>query len=393
MRSMRWCVLAALVACGHPPPEPIRPDPPQPDAAVAKVAVGADAAAPSQEEQLAAIQKAMNELAPASQGCWAAAAVERFDIDGELEARITIGGAAGAQVELVRDTTRNAKLGTCVRELLAKYPWAPPLHGQTIQLPFKFRAPDGQSVVDRALVPWTTQGKLAVAVLLDLANTGNEAAAMFELAIAAGGSTGMRLADRAELWYFLGAADVTWQGGKQAVAAGDLMYVPKGGVREVRASADVHAVIVIVPGGNEGAARAGALPNREVTGRVKAPAPQIVHGGKTYCPPKGEGAPPCPGVQATIAIEGKDKPLAASLLELPEGAKVPEHVHAGETELLYMLDGAVTMTVGGVQLPVTKTSVVQIPKGTKHAATATQRVRALQIYTPGGPEQRFKVKS
>jgi quercetin dioxygenase-like cupin family protein len=85
-----------------------------------------------------------------------------------------------------------------------------------------------------------------------------------------------------------------------------------------------------------------------------------------------------------------DKTLAASILALPAGATVAEHVHAGETELLYVLAGGGTMTVGGVALPVTATSVVQIPKHTRHAFTAASDLRAVQIYTPAGPEQRFK---
>ena len=75
-------------------------------------------------------------------------------------------------------------------------------------MPFKFTAPDGQSVIDRALVAWKGQGKLSVAVLLDEDNSGNAAASMFELAIAAGGTTAMAKAERAELWYFLGDAVV-----------------------------------------------------------------------------------------------------------------------------------------------------------------------------------------
>ena len=51
--------------------------------------------------------------------------------------------------------------------VLDAYRWAPPLHGQTIRVPFKFRAPNGQNTIDRALVPWNGQGKLSVAVLLD----------------------------------------------------------------------------------------------------------------------------------------------------------------------------------------------------------------------------------
>jgi quercetin dioxygenase-like cupin family protein len=67
-------------------------------------------------------------------------------------------------------------------------------------------------------------------------------------------------------------------------------------------------------------------------------------------------------------------------------------VHASETELLYVLDGSGTMTIGGQPFAVTQTSVVQVPPNTKHAFAATTLVRALQLYTPAGPEQRFKKK-
>jgi quercetin dioxygenase-like cupin family protein len=82
--------------------------------------------------------------------------------------------------------------------------------------------------------------------------------------------------------------------------------------------------------------------------------------------------------------------IAGGIIELPSGASVPEHVHAKETELLYVLSGSGTMTVGGVKVAVTPTTVVQIPPNTKHAFTATAGVRAVQFYAPAGPEQRFK---
>src|SRR5262249_57385218 len=118
-------------------------------------------------------------------------------------------GAGQAKATLVRDTRRNAKLASCVVALLEHYPWAPPLHGQTIQLPFKFSAPAGQSVVDRRLVSFAGQSKVSVGVLLDETNSGNPNASMFELALQAGGTTGLRTAPRAELWFFLGEADVS----------------------------------------------------------------------------------------------------------------------------------------------------------------------------------------
>lgn len=392
--------LAGAVACGHP--REIGPSPQRDTAAGLANALAApvsDAAEPSEDERLAAIQKAMNELRGAAQECWAAAATERFDIEGELTFQIAI-TAGKAQATAVHDTARNAKLATCVTQLLAAYPWAPPLHGQTIQLPFKFRAPDGQNTIDRALVAWNGQGsgqaRVSVAVLLDENNTGNDAASMFELAIAAGASTGLRRADRAELWYFLGAGQVGFAGARHAVAAGDMMYAPKGAAREIAAAAeDLHAVVVIVPGGREGAARGGALPTPETTSAATnaptgaaagaaRPVPVILPaaGAKTFGP-------------ATIVADAAtihDKTLAASLIALPANTKVAEHMHANETELWYMLAGAGTLTVNGVDLPVAPTSVVQIPRNAKHAFAVTTDCRALQIFTPAGPEQRFKAR-
>ena len=76
----------AGVACSQPAPAPTTPTTPTGSgSAVAPVPV--DAPAPTDDEKLAAIQKAMNELDEASQTCWAIAATDRFDIEGELVGR------------------------------------------------------------------------------------------------------------------------------------------------------------------------------------------------------------------------------------------------------------------------------------------------------------------
>ena len=336
----------------------------------------------TQEESLAAIQKAMNDLAPVAQQCWAKAATERFDIEGDIAATVTVDQPV--QVELaVRGVPT---IAPCMKSVLERYGWAPPLRGQTFRLPFSFKAPDGQSVIDRQLVDTHVQGNVGVRVLLDENNTGNANASMFELEIAQG-DTGFRKTERAELWYFLDPAEVAIIGIPklqwEPVAAGDMLFVPASGVREVRGT--TRAVVVGVPGGREGAARAGALPARELqTGvRKQVFSPQrLLHAAdaKTFGP-------------ATIYLDTTvipNTPLAAELLQLPAGAHVAEHVHAHETELLYVLAGAGTMTVAGTQIAITPTSVVQIPPNTPHSFVATDAVRALQVYTPPGPEQRFK---
>ncbi|HMG20372.1 MAG TPA: cupin domain-containing protein, partial [Kofleriaceae bacterium] len=384
--------LAAGAGCGAPrtPAAAAAPPSAAPAAAPQPAPDTARAAAPASEEILAAIQKAMNELDEAAQQCWAVAATERFDIEGEIALQIDIAAAPGqpAAATVIRDTARNARLSACLIGLMAGYRWAPPLYGQSIQLPFRFRAPDGQNTIDRALVGWRGQGAVSVAVLLDENNTGSAAASMFELAIAAGGTTGLRRADRAELWYFLAAGQVgSPAGARRAVAAGDMMYVPRGGAREVAAGAgDLHAMIAVAPGGREGAARGGALPT-----------PELGAGG-------GSGARPRPPVvlpaaaartQGSAAIyagaaEVPDGSFAAAILALPAGAQLAEHRHAGQTELLYVLSGGGTLTVDGVPLPVTPSSVVQIPNNTRHALVVTSEVRAVQILTPADPAPRSK---
>ena len=383
---MRW-LLVALAACGHAAPAPA--------ATSTSTSTPPTDAAVSQEEVLAAIQKAMNDLVPAVQGCWAKAATDHYDIAGELAAQVDVTPTA-THALIVRDSAHEDALAACVVALLEKYPYAPPLRGQTFQLPFEFKAPDGQSVIDRRLVSWKGQDKISIAVLLDQNNTGNAAASLLEVAIAAHGATPARIADRAELWYFLGPAEVSWPkpgmepgglrpsgGVDERVGAGDMLYVPKGATRVISAlDSDVHVVLALVPGGREGAARAGALPMREASATPPAIEPMLVRASsaKTYGP-------------ATIYLDetiSKATPLAASVLQLPGGAKVPEHTHAHETEMLYMLTGSGTITIGGTDLAVTPTSAIQIPPNIKHAFTAAEPVRAVQIYTPAGPEQRFK---
>jgi quercetin dioxygenase-like cupin family protein len=284
------------------------------------------------------------------------------------------------------DTTKSPKLAACVVALLEAYPWAPPLHGQSIRLPFRIRHPsDGQNVIDRTLVSAVGQGDVRLAVLLDTNNTGAEEASMIEVHVAAGASTGNRYSSRDELWYFKTAGTIGGPGKPQPVAAGDFATCAKDCVRDLQAPKDaaLDAVLVMTPGGPEGAARAGALPTREAKGWEKTPlSAKVFHGGTSY--PRGAG-------KVTIVVD-KFAPASGSILDFPSGMAVAEHVHAKEAELLYFLAGTGTLTVKGQALAVTATSVVQIPPNTPHAFTATSDVRAVQIYTPAGPEQRFKKK-
>jgi len=194
-------------------------------------------------------------------------------------------------------------------------------------------------------------------------------------------TTGARLAERAELWYFLTEGEVKGLWSSWSVElfrpAGTLVYVPKGAIRAVTATkTELRAIVVVVPGGRE----TSALPSS---------VPSSTQGGEGYP----EALVAKKYGDATIYLDPKitaATPLSASMLVLYAGAKLAEHVHANETEILYVLEGTGTITIAGTQSALTPTSVFQIPKNTKHALTATTAIRALQIYTPPGPEQRLK---
>lgn len=100
---------------------------------------------------------------------------------------------------------------------------------------------------------------------------------------------------------------------------------------------------------------------------------------------------------ARILLDGNTVPglkeaAMTELIMLP-GTVVPEHVHDTSAEMIYILEGRAQMTVDGVTKEVRAGMAILIPAGVKHALkmeTKVEPLRALQVYTPGGPEQRFR---
>ena len=70
---------------------------------------------------------------------------------------------------------------------------------------------------------------------------------------------------------------------------------------------------------------------------------------------------------------------------------MPEHVHAGEWELLAAVEGAGTFTIDGVSARLGPKQVVAVPPGARHAwqPDPGTKLVAVQMYSPPGPEQRF----
>lgn len=393
--AARCAAFAVLVGCGSEPPKPAPTPSPPPAAAVealdAGLGIEADPIAFEEaplDQRIAAIERGMNALAPVAQQCWAAAATDDFRLAGDVRVAVSIPAEPGAKASatITSDSTGDAVLTRCLTAVVAEYAWARPLRGQDVELPFHFAAPAMQNVIDARFVAYRGQTGVEVGVLLDEISTGNPALSLVEARFSAGASNGPRELERAEVWVFLTPAVVTpMKHPPHAVAAGDVMLAPAGSAITVAGAQPARALIGVVPGGREGAVRAGALPGRRAAAHYRAPPPVFVAAATAKRYARTGGA-------STFAIE---PPLANSMisvtfLELDAGVKVPLHTHAKETEALYVTAGGGTMTVGAVELPVTEHSVVQIPAGIAHGFVATQATRAIQVYVPAGPEQRFK---
>ena len=83
-------------------------------------------------------------------------------------------------------------------------------------------------------------------------------------------------------------------------------------------------------------------------------------------------------------------PVAVDLMSAQAGVTVPEHRHEGSDEVVYVIAGRGATFVDGVGVPFGPGTVVAIPKGAEHGLRVDEALEAVQIYSPAGPEQRFK---
>ncbi len=90
----------------------------------------------------------------------------------------------------------------------------------------------------------------------------------------------------------------------------------------------------------------------------------------------------------------KEGPVYTGILEGFHGLKVPPKNHAQSMEIIYVIEGSGVMTIAGKQQKVRPGMTIQVPAGVEHSfiipKTDKGRFKAFQVYTPSGPEQRFK---
>jgi mannose-6-phosphate isomerase-like protein (cupin superfamily) len=94
--------------------------------------------------------------------------------------------------------------------------------------------------------------------------------------------------------------------------------------------------------------------------------------------------------QATLFLDGTSQPIAIEKITAEKGVKIPPHTHAGSEELLYIVSGKGMTRIGDKPVFTTAGTILRIPAGVEHSLTVDEPLVAVQVYAPGGPEQRFK---
>jgi quercetin dioxygenase-like cupin family protein len=191
-----------------------------------------------------------------------------------------------------------------------------------------------------------------------------------------------RLDEGTAVFIPVGAPHVIENMGRQTPAVLLDYFVPMGPERVYRDPTDPvgrNAFEVIrgaaAPGG---AAAAVAAPIRWGIASASKVEPITLAGGKAR-------------VHKLLTTENTGQATAyLGVLEAEPGAEIPRHVHTS-AEILYVVSGGGTLTVGAEQLPFGPDTAIHVPENQPHAAafTGPDKTIMIQLYAPGGPEQRF----
>lgn len=97
-------------------------------------------------------------------------------------------------------------------------------------------------------------------------------------------------------------------------------------------------------------------------------------------------------VRVLLDADGAGGHGGLSVLEGDPGLVVPAHRHADADEILYVERGAGVLRIGERALRVRPGSAVYIEQGTLHSyeGAGDEPLHAIQVYTPAGPEQRYR---
>jgi quercetin dioxygenase-like cupin family protein len=315
--------------------------------------------------------------------------------EGEMLVRVLVGEEGkAARADVLKDQSGGGRLGGCLVDKIRGWDLSSlgAGAGDQVVFPLAFH-PDAAPtyVVHAPAEGGAPDAKVRARVLLDEQHLGaTPPASLTVLTLDATVRLGQHTHPTGEAIYVLRGMVRVRQPGQPQVSlkAGEGAFIAGGQPHSLEAAPLAPAVLlqVFAPSGPEQAYADRKAPGTTPSRATKVDAPAFVaHESAPLSILGGKGA-------VRLLLDGSGAPVALDELAADAGAAVPRHKHDGSHELLYIVAGHGTTTVGAQSILVGPGDALAIPPGVEHALTVDDKLTAVQVYAPKGPEQRFKTK-
>ncbi len=301
-------------------------------------------------------------------GCVAAA---NGAVKGEMLVRVMVGeDQRAAKADVLKDATGLPPLGACITGKVKAWDLKPlgAAAGDQVVFPLVFRPEALQKGEKRVLVPMAAQESSGPQrFILDEETIGEPPLATIEMLTLAGNqATPAKARKEAEEEAVLYVLDGGFKVGADTLKAGDLLWL----------GAHVDRPAVTPRDGKP-------LKLLEIRVHGKGAGQKVVHAAEVKSVAVAKGT-------AKLLLDGTGAALAVDELELPAGATVPTKKNPSQDEIYFMLAGTTTATVGKKSYQTAAGDALRIAPNVTHTIKVTEPLRAIQIYAPGGPEQKLK---
>jgi quercetin dioxygenase-like cupin family protein len=322
----------------------------------------------------AAMGKRVQDLLHAHQqdvfGCVAATNAK---VEGEMLVRVMVGeGAKAAKADVLKDQSNGGPLGACLTGKIKQWDLAPlsAATGDQVVFPLVFKPEKLHKGERRVLVPMAAQEVSGSQRFLVDEETVGEAplATMDILSMAANQSTPAKPRPDDEEEIVLYVLDGSFKVGAELISAGDVVWIGAHTDRPALAPLEKKPLKVL-----------------EIRAHGEGTGHKVVHGGELKSYPIAGGT-----ATAKLLLDGSGAKLAVDEIEAEPGTAIPTHKHQVQDEELYFVVGRSETTVGKSSYATAAGDAMRIPANTPHAMKVIDKLRAIQVYAPGGPEQRFK---
>jgi quercetin dioxygenase-like cupin family protein len=322
----------------------------------------------------AAMGKRVQDLLHAHQadvfGCVAAA---NGVVKGEMLVRVMVGADQHpSKADVLKDQTALPSLAPCLQARMQKWDLTSlqAATGDQVVFPLVFKPEPLQKGQKRVLVPMSAQESQGPQrFLIDDESVGEAPlASLSMLTLPATVSTPAKSRKDEEEELVLYVLDGGFKVGAETLNAGDVLWLGAHTDRPAIAPANKKPLKIL-----------------EIRGHGEGTGQKVLHAddAKSYKIERGKAT-------AKLLLDGSGAKLAVDVIEADAGTTIPSHRHQTQDEELYFIDGRTTTTVGKTTYETAPGDAMRIPANQAHTMKVTEPLTAIQIYAPGGPEQRFK---